>query len=62
MKLTGFEKADALDTLSAAYAEAGNFEKAIEYQKRAIEIVAPHINKEFQERLQIYSEGRAFRE
>ena len=37
-ELTGFKKSEALDTLAAAYAEQGKFNKAVEYQSRAIEL------------------------
>jgi tetratricopeptide (TPR) repeat protein len=44
-KLTEYKDWNRLDTLSAAYAEAGNFEKAVEWIKKTIEL-APQIQKQ----------------
>jgi len=43
-KLTGFKNAISLDTLAAAYAERGNFKKAIEYQNKAVELASGNKN------------------
>lgn len=61
-ELTGFQKAEALDTLAAAYAEQGNFEKAMDYQHRAIELASPHTVGELQNRLQLYTRGHKYRD
>jgi len=61
-ELTGFKKAEALDTLAAAYAEQGSFDKAIVYQYRAIELAPSQTNKELQNRLQLYKGGHAYRD
>ena len=61
-ELTGFKKAEVLDTLAAAYAEQGNFEKAIDYQERAIKLSPPQIENELQKHLQHYKLRRAYRE
>ena len=61
-ELTDFKKAEALDTLAAAYAEAGNFEKAVEYQQRAIELAPSKIKKELQKHLQFYNSGQVYRD
>lgn len=37
----GFREAYSIDTLAAAYAEAGNFLKAVEMQEKAMELVDP---------------------
>ena len=61
-QLSGFKKAEALDTLAAAYAEQGNFNKAMEYQNRAVEVASPEIKKDLKMRLQLYKEGHAYRD
>ena len=59
-ELTGFNKSEALDTLAVAYAEKGTFDKAVEYQLKAIELAPPQIEKDLQKRLQLYKEKRAY--
>ena len=61
-ELTDFKETEALDTLAAAYAEQGKFDKAVEYQHRAIELAPPQIEKDLQKRLQLYKLGRAYRQ
>ena len=61
-ELTGFKKAEALDTLAAAYAEKGDFKKAIEYQKRAIELASPQRKNELKKHLQLYKSGSPYRD
>ena len=61
-ELTDFKKAEALDTLAAAYAEQGNFKKAAEYQYKATELAPLQIKKELQKRHQLYKEGYAYRD
>jgi len=61
-ELTGFKKAEALDTLAAAYAEQGNFDKAVEHQYKAIELASPQIEEDLQKRLQLYKLGHAYQD
>jgi superkiller protein 3 len=60
-ELTDFKNAVPLDTIAAAYAEMNNFEKAIEYQERAIKLAPPQIEKELKGRLQLYKSGKPYR-
>ncbi len=64
--LTGGKYADALDTLSAAYAEAGRFPDAIAAAQRALAATNPPPDaartKQIQARLQLYLAGKAWRE
>jgi len=65
-KLTGGKYGDALDTLSAAYAEAGRFPEAIAAAQRALAATNPPPDpartKQIQARLQLYQAGKAWRE
>jgi len=52
-----------LDTLAAAYAEAGEFEHAVKWQSKAIELATPDYDKAaMQTRLKLYKAGKPYRE
>lgn len=51
-----------LDTLAAAYAEAGQFPEAVKWQQKAIEpIVDEAVKRDFQSRLNLYRANRPYR-
>jgi serine/threonine-protein kinase len=57
----------SLDTLAAAYAEAGRFEDAVKTQERAIDIIktgrsSHYVIKGYIERLDLYKENKPWRE
>ena len=56
-ELTNFKNPEMLDTLAAAYAEMGKFEKAVEYQQKAIARAPSQTKKELEVRLQLYEKG-----
>lgn len=62
---TEWVDAQCIDTLAAAYAELGSFDKAIVWEQRAIELAGAS-NKDFQQELQqrveLYRKGLPFRE
>ena len=55
-----------MDTLAAAYAEAGQYREAEETQRRAIELVGadgnPDLATAMHEREQLYRAGKPYRE
>jgi hypothetical protein len=61
-KLSEWKNVANLDTLAAAYAEVGEFQKAIETQQRAIELVAPRMQADFKSRLELYRAGKPYRD
>jgi tetratricopeptide (TPR) repeat protein len=65
VQLTGGQNMATVDTLAAAYAEAGRFEEAIRTEQKAVEFAAasrqPQLAEEFRRRLKLYQSGRAYR-
>ncbi|MBX7167985.1 MAG: tetratricopeptide repeat protein [Pirellulales bacterium] len=62
-ELTGWKNADRIDTLAAAYAEAGDFANAVKWEEKALELVADETLKpELKARLALYREGQPFRD
>ncbi len=65
--LTGYSQARALDTLGAAYAEAGRFPEAIETARKALSIIATtggqgDLAEGIAQRLHAYGAGRPWRD
>ena len=60
-ELTRYEKAEVLKTLAAAYAEQSAFDKAVEYQQRAIDIASRDTREDYRKLLQLYLSGQAHR-
>ena len=62
-KLSGGKDANDLENLAAAYAECGRFDEAVKWQSRAIELGTGLLDPdEAEERLDLYKEGKPFRE
>ena len=63
---TGYKVAGILDTLAAAYAEAGQFAKAVETAERAIQLAQAaqqeKLAKDIRNRLKLYEAKQAYRE
>ncbi len=65
-KTTGGANPGVLDTLAAAYAEAGRFEEAQATARRAVELArageATALASQIEARLSLYAQGVAYRE
>jgi tetratricopeptide (TPR) repeat protein len=61
-KFTDWKNADCLDTLTAAYAEKGEFAEAIKWQQKAIELAGETAEKGLHERLALYRENKPYRQ
>jgi len=62
--LAGMESPQLLDTLAAAYAETGQFDKAVETAKEALSLITnnPPLGNGIQMRLKLYEAGSPFRD
>jgi tetratricopeptide (TPR) repeat protein len=63
-ELSGWKLAEQIDTLAAAYAEVGDFAKAVEYQEKALadKGFEKEHGKGARERLELYRDEKPYRE
>jgi tetratricopeptide (TPR) repeat protein len=64
-ELTNFKKTRYIGTLAAAYAETGDFDSAVKWQKKAIDLLTEkqeYLSADFEERLKLYQSGKPYRE
>ncbi|HEV3384242.1 MAG TPA: tetratricopeptide repeat protein [Gemmata sp.] len=65
-EVSEWEEAGYIDTLAASYAETGDFDKAIKYEKQAIELLTEEEEKrlgdEFRARLKLFEQKKPFHE
>ena len=64
-ELTNWKKAHYVGTLAAAYAEAGDFDSAVKWQKKTIDLLTEEeeeLRADFEERLKLYQSGKPYRE
>jgi tetratricopeptide (TPR) repeat protein len=62
-QLTGFKNSDNLDTLAAACAESGDFDRAVEYATKTLERETnPGERKDVQKRLALYRDHKPYRD
>jgi tetratricopeptide (TPR) repeat protein len=63
-QLTGWKDVNCIDTLAVAYAETGDFDQAIKYEKQAIEGLTKDEDKkpgdEFRARLKLFEEKKPY--
>ena len=62
VQLAGDDHAGFLDSLSAAYAELGDFEEAVRWQRKAVQIASDEIKDDLAARLELYKRGQPYRE
>ena len=60
--MSGGKNIQVLHTLAAAYAEAGDFTKAVKYQEQALSMVPAADKQEYQNRLDGYRARKPWRE
>jgi tetratricopeptide (TPR) repeat protein len=63
-ELSEWKVGEAIDTLAAAYAEAGDFKRAVEFEKKAIALMKPGVDAtdEARARLELYQHRHPYRE
>ena len=62
-ELSNWESSDIVDTLAAAYAEVGDFDRAVKYQMQAISMSGTYgpERRKMQERLELYRQHKPYR-
>jgi len=61
-ELTDWKYDKYIDTLAAAYAENGQFEEAIKWEEKAIELAYEFHKAPFRSRLELYKSGKPYRQ
>jgi Flp pilus assembly protein TadD len=63
-ELSKWRRSDAIDTLAAAYAEAGDFDQAVKYDKQSLNdsSLAPKERQEREKRLALFEQRKPFRD
>ncbi len=61
-ELTGWKNCGTLDTLAAAYAEAGDFAAAVRWQTKGMDLAPEGQKADFRSRRELYRTGKPYRE
>ncbi len=61
-EVTEYKEAHILSTLAASYAESGEWDKAIEWSKKAVELGGEQIDEQLQKELASYEQKKPWRE
>ena len=62
MELPMWSEFRVLDVLAAAYAEAGDFEQAVKWQTKVVDMLPPTQRADYEARLDLYRERKPYRE
>lgn len=60
-ELTEWKKPSIIDTLAAAEAQAGRFELAVQWMRKALELVPDDEKEDYRTRLMLYEAGKPYR-
>jgi Flp pilus assembly protein TadD len=60
-ELTAWKNADFMATLAAAFAEAGQFERALELAERALKLASDEGKEEMRSRIALFKDGKPYR-
>jgi tetratricopeptide (TPR) repeat protein len=60
-QLTQWRSPALIDTLAAAYAESGQFDKAVRMQQKATDLAPPREREDYRGRLKVYQESKPYR-
>ena len=61
-EMTKWKEVGSLDTLAAAYAEAGDFDKAVEWQKKVVNLATADQKADYESRLKLYLDKQPYRQ
>jgi len=61
-ELTQWQEVEYVDTLAAAYAESGNFDEAVRWQEKAVELAPDDRKDHYRINLKLYKSGMPFRQ
>jgi len=61
-ELTEYQQAHILSTLAAAYAESGDFDNAVKWSQKSVELGDPDIQEQLQQELESYRQKKPWRE
>ncbi len=61
-KISGWKKDVHLDSLAAAYAENGQFDEAVKWQKKATELARVAEKEDYRSRIKLYEAKKTYQE
>jgi tetratricopeptide (TPR) repeat protein len=61
-ELTEWKRVDMVDTLAVAQAEAGNFEQAVQWARKAVELAPEDVKDEVRSHLRLFEANKPYRE